>query len=82
MATKKSFITEISEMIRRIYNILLRPTYVEPATSRVKVTLESASVTMSAVTSVTQLAGFDAKQGTINTLDKNLWYNSVRNRIS
>lgn len=81
----------VSDLAAAIYTILeaiTRPISQEPGTGRLRVSLESAAVTMtgvttvSTVTSMTQLQGGNAWDVLCKPLDRNLWNNSVRMRIS
>ncbi len=81
----------VSDLAAAIYTILeaiTRPISQEPGTGRMRVSLEAAAVTMagvttvSTVTSMTQLQGGNAWDVLCKPLDRNLWNNSVRMRIS
>jgi hypothetical protein len=81
----------VSDLAAAIYTILeaiTRPISQEPGTGRMRVSLESAAVTMtgvttvSTVTSMTQFQGANAWDVLGKPLDRNLWNNSVRMRIS
>lgn len=83
---------EIYMALKIIANLISRPIWLD-STGRLKVTIDGTNTlttlttlttvtTVSTLTSLTQLAGFDAKLTLLNSLDRNLWYNSVRNRIT
>jgi hypothetical protein len=81
-------ISDLAVALWAILEALTRPIQVEPGTGRMRVSLESAPVTMtgvttvSTVTSMTQLQGGNAWDVLCKPLDRNLWNNSVRVRIS
>lgn len=85
-------INDVYLALKLIANLLSRPIWLEPSTARLKTTVEGGTLptvttvttvaTVTAVTSITQLGGFDAKQGLLNSTDRNLWSNSVRRAIT
>lgn len=81
----KVSLDDVNATLRYIANLLARPIYVEPGSARMKVTVDAGTLptvtTVGTVTSVAQIDGFDGKDTMLNSLDRNLWYNSVRTRI-
>jgi hypothetical protein len=86
--TQEVSVSDLAAAIYTILEALSRPISQEPGTGRMRVSLESAGVTMtgvttvSTVTSMTQLQGANAWDVLCKPLDRNLWNNSVRMRIS
>ena len=84
-------LSDISAALYAIFEALTRPIQVEPGTGRTRVALEPAAVTMSGVTTVTtvgtvtslnQLNTWPINDVLLKGLDRNLWNNSVRQRIT
>ena len=73
-------IEDIHTALQNILKTLLRPMWVDPASSNVMTTISSGTITR--VTNISQIAGFDNKQVTLNLLDRTNWYNSVRRCIT
>lgn len=92
--TQEVSVTDLAAALYAILEALTRPISQEPGTGRQRVSLEAAAVTMtgvttvttvttvSTVTSMTQLQGGAAWDVLCKPLDRNLWNNSVRMRIS
>jgi hypothetical protein len=86
--TQEVSVSDLAAALYTILEALTRPISQEPGTGRMRVSLESAGVTMtgvttvSTVTSMTQLQGANAWDVLCKPLDRNLWNNSVRMRIS
>jgi hypothetical protein len=89
--TQEVSLADINAALYAILEALTRPISQEPGTGRMRASLESAAVTMtgvstvttvSTVTSITQLQGGNAWDVLTKPLDRNLWNNSVRQRIS
>jgi hypothetical protein len=86
--TQEVSVSDLAAALYTILEALTRPISQEPGTGRIRVSLESAGVTMtgvttvSTVTSMTQLQGGNAWDVLCKPLDRNLWNNSVRMRIS
>lgn len=86
--TQEVSVSDLSAALYAILEALTRPISQEPGTGRLRVSVESAGVTMtgvttvSTVTSMTQLQGANAWDVLCKPLDRNLWNNSVRMRIS
>ena len=86
--TQEVTLTDVAAALYAILEALTRPISQEPGTGRQRVSLESAVVTLSTVTTVstvtsmTQLQGANAWDVLCKPLDRNLWNNSVRMRIS
>jgi hypothetical protein len=76
-------IEDIHSALQNILKALLRPLWVDPASSNVRTMISSGTVTtVTTVTNISQLGGFDNKQVTLNLLDRSNWYNSVRRCIT
>lgn len=74
---------QFNASVHRLLMAISRPIWLEPGAARLKVNVETGSLsTVSTVTSVTQIAGFDAKQTMLNSLERNLWANAVRRCIT
>jgi len=86
--TQEVSVSDLAAALYTILEALTRPISQEPGTGRIRVSLEAAGVTMtgvttvSTVTSITQLQGANAWDVLCKPLDRNLWSNSVRMRIS
>jgi hypothetical protein len=86
--TQEVSVSDLAAAIYTILEAITRPISQEPGTGRLRVSLEAAAVTMtgvttvSTVTSMTQLQGGNAWDVLCKPLDRNLWNNSVRMRIS
>ena len=86
--TQEVSVSDLAAAIYTILEALTRPISQDPGTGRLRVSLEAAAVTMtgvttvSTVTSMTQLQGGNAWDVLCKPLDRNLWNNSVRMRIS
>jgi hypothetical protein len=86
--TQEVSVSDLAAALYTILEALTRPISQEPGTGRMRVSLESAGVTMTGVTTVstvssmTQLQGGNAWDVLCKPLDRNLWNNSVRMRIS
>ena len=86
--TQEVSVSDLAAALYTILEALTRPISQEPGTGRIRVSLEAAGVTMtgvttvSTVTSMTQLQGANAWDVLCKPLDRNLWNNSVRMRIS
>lgn len=85
---EKTNIEDIAASLKYIGNLLARPIYLETSTARLKVTVDAGTIgTVSSVTTVQTISNlgsqvFPVKDTMLNSLDRNLWYNSVRGRIS
>jgi hypothetical protein len=76
-------IKDIALSLRNIFNALVRPLWVEPSTARVRVSVEAGTLTtVSTVTTVNQIGGYDAKQGILTSLDRTNWAENVRRCIT
>ncbi len=86
--TQEVSVSDLAAALYTILEAITRPISQEPGTGRIRVSLEAAGVTMtgvttvSTVTSMTQLQGANAWDVLCKPLDRNLWSNSVRMRIS
>jgi hypothetical protein len=89
--TQEVSVTDLAAALYAILEALTRPISQDPGTGRLRVAMEAAAVTMtgvttvttvSTVTSMTQLQGGPAWDVLCKPLDRNLWNNSVRMRIS
>jgi hypothetical protein len=89
--TQEVSLTDVAAALYAILEALTRPISQDPGTGRLRVSMEAAAVTMtgvttvttvSTVTSMTQLQGGAAWDVLCKPLDRNLWNNSVRQRIS
>ena len=89
--TQEVSVTDLAAALYAILESLTRPISQDPGTGRLRVSMEAAAVTMtgvttvttvSTVTSMTQLQGGAAWDVLCKPLDRNLWNNSVRMRIS
>lgn len=79
----KVSLDDVNATLKYIANLLARPIGSEPGTGRTRVTIDAGTLpTVSTVTSVSQLQGWPVKDTLLNATDRNLWYNSVRNRIT
>lgn len=83
--------TDVYAALKVIANLLARPIWLNPGTGQLRVTVDAAPATLAgvttvstvnAVTTLTQIAGFDAKLGLNNSIDRDLWSNSVRKAIT
>ncbi len=76
-------IKDMAASLRNIFNVLVRPLWVNPSTARVRVDVEAGTLTtVSTVTSVSQVGAFDAKQGILTSLDRTNWAENVRRCIT
>lgn len=81
-------VADLAAVLRNLMAILADPMWLDPATSRVRVALESAAVTMTGVTTVatvtslSQIAGFSAKDTALNALEDVTWANAIRSLIA
>ena len=89
--TQEVSLSDINAALYAILEAITRPISQEPGTGRSRVSLEAAAVTMTGVTTVStvstvttmmQLQGGNAWDVLCKPLDRNLWNNSVRMRIS
>jgi hypothetical protein len=86
--TQEVSLTDLAAALYAILEAITRPISQEPGTGRLRVSLDAAAVTMtgvttvSTVTSMTQLQSGNAWDVLCKPLDRNLWNNSVRMRIS
>ncbi len=86
--TQEVSVSDLAVAIYTILEALTRQISQDPGTGRLRVSLEAAAVTMtgvttvSTVTSMTQLQGGNAWDVLCKPLDRTLWNNSVRMRIS
>ncbi|MCL4393648.1 MAG: hypothetical protein M1482_02355 [Chloroflexi bacterium] len=86
--TQEVSVSDLAAAIYTILEALTRPISQEPGTGRLRVTLEAAAVTITGVTTVSTVTN-QSQMGTApiwdvlqKPLDRNLWNNSVRMRIS
>lgn len=89
MAQKNVIMQDVYAALKYIINLLSRPLWVDPATSRVKtdtILISGTVTTCGTVTTITQLAGFaiqyDIKQSTMYDLSRISWAQNIRARIS
>jgi hypothetical protein len=87
-------LADVNAALYAILESIARPISQEPGTGRTRVSLESAAVTMTGVTTVTtvttvstltslnQLNTWPINDVLLKGLDRNLWNNSVRQRIT
>jgi hypothetical protein len=92
--TQEVSLSDLSAALLAILEAITRPISQEPGTGRLRVALESAAVTMTGVTTVTtvttcstvttmtQMGGAPIWDVLCKPTDRNLWNNSVRQRIS
>ena len=91
--TQEVSLSDINASLYAILESLRRPIPLDPSTGRLRILLDAitASLTLatvstvttcSTVTSLTQLQGANAWDVLCKPLDRNLWNNSVRQRIS
>jgi hypothetical protein len=89
--TQEVSLADVNAALYAILESIARPISQEPGTGRTRVSLESAAVTMTGVTTVTtvstvtslnQLNTWPINDVLLKGLDRNLWNNSVRQRIS
>ena len=89
--TQEVSLTDLAAALYAILEAITRPISQDPGTGRLRVSLDAAAVTMTGVTTVstvstvttmTQLQGGNAWDVLCKPLDRNLWNNSVRMRIS
>lgn len=74
-------INDVYSALKLILNVLTRPMWVESSTSRLKTTVE-AITTVATLTTLNQIAGFDAKTGLTNALERINWNTGVRRCIT
>lgn len=81
-------IQAVSSQVQKIIQFLQRNTTIDPSTGQLRVLIGNASIavtgSLTAVTTVTtlnQLAGFDAKQTLLYASDRSAWALNVRSRI-
>jgi hypothetical protein len=89
--TQEVSLADVNAALYAILESIARPISQEPGTGRTRVSLESAAVTMTGVTTVTtvstltslnQLNTWPINDVLLKGLDRNLWNNSVRQRIT
>ncbi len=89
--TQEVSLTDVAAALWAILEALTRPISQDPGTGRTRVSVDNAPAvtvssgtvtTVSTVTSMTQLQGANAWDVLGKPLDRNLWNNSVRMRIS
>jgi hypothetical protein len=91
--TQEVCLSDVNATLQAILEAIVRPMSLDPATGRLRVLLDAitASLTLSTITTVstvttvsslTQLQGGNAWDVLCKPLDRNLWNNSVRQRIS
>jgi hypothetical protein len=89
--TQEVSLADLNAALYAILESIARPISQEPGTGRTRVSLESAAVTMTGVTTVTtvstltslnQLNTWPINDVLLKGLDRNLWNNSVRQRIT
>lgn len=86
----KILLSDILVALRGILNNIARPLWVDPGTSRVKADtsiianqdLRNITGTVATVTTVNQLAGFDAKQTLLYNTSRTAWAVNVRRNIT
>ena len=84
-------VDKVSIQLQKILQFIQRNTYIDPSTGQIRVLIGNASVavtgtltgvtTVSTVTTMSQLAGFDAKQSLLYALERSAWALNVRGRI-
>ena len=88
--TQEVCLSDVNATLNAILEALVRPLSIDPSTGRLRILLDaitgsltlSTLSTVSTVTSMTQLQGANAWDVLCRPLDRNLWNNSVRMRIS
>jgi hypothetical protein len=89
--TQEVSLTDLAAALYAILEAITRPISQEPGTGRTRVTVDNSPAvtvssgtvtTVSTVTSLTQLQSGNAWDVLCKPLDRNLWNNSVRMRIS
>ncbi len=88
--TQEVSLADVNASLYAILEAITRPIGQDPGTGRLRVLLDSITgsltlstiTTVSTVTSMTQLQGGNAWDVLCKPLDRNLWNNSVRQRIS
>jgi hypothetical protein len=88
--TQEVCLSDVNATLQAILEAIVRPMAIDPSSGRTRVLLDAitASLTLatvttcSTVTSLTQLQGGNAWDVLCKPLDRNLWNNSVRMRIS
>jgi hypothetical protein len=76
---------DIAQSLRWLLVGINRPMFINAANSRVRVDVENFSSNLSVcgtVTTVNQLAGFDAKLSLLNAVERSNWALNVRSRIT
>ena len=72
-------IKDMATSLRNIFNVLVRPLWVNPSNARVRVDVENlANVTL---TNLSQMAGYDLKQTLFTSTDRTTWAENVRRII-
>lgn len=84
-------VDKVSIQLQKILQFIQRNTYIDPSTGQIRVLIGNASVavtgtltgvtTVSTVTTMSQLAGFDAKQSLLYAQERSAWALNVRGRI-
>lgn len=87
---------DVLAALKYLTNFLARPMWQKVATGALRITPETSAgvadtlstittvttvTTVTAVTSLTNITGYSGKDTLLNSLDRSLWYNSVRARI-
>ena len=88
--TQEVCLSDVNATLYAILEAITRPIAQDPGSGRTRVLLDaitgsltlSTITTVSTLTSMTQLQGGNAWDVLCKPLDRNLWYNSVRQRIS
>lgn len=88
--TQEVSLTDVAAALWAILEALTRPISQEPGTGRQRILLDgitgsltlSTITTVSTVTNQTQMGGFPILDVLLKPTDRNLWNNSVRQRIS
>lgn len=90
--TQEVSISDLAVALWAILEALTRPIFIDPSTGRLRVSIDGAGAqgavslgniaTVTTVSSMTQLQGGNAGDILCKPLDRNLWNNSVRMRIS
>ena len=86
----KVILSDILVSLKAILNNIARPLWVDPNTSRVKTDttiaanqdIRNVTGTLSTVTTLSQLAGFDAKQTLLYNTSRTAWAVNVRRNIT
>jgi hypothetical protein len=80
----KASIESLSENLTYLMNVLARPIMMNPSTGRMRVDIETNSGTLnvSTLTTMSQVAGHDAKYTLLDSTQRANWQMTVRNRIA